>query len=333
MHYITTRNEDLTFAAKLTTDQTADIYVGSPTGTLQGTATINGGKLEILDDTTGWLEYVATGNADSAQVGTILFKFTPNFNDADTYGQALFYTSKGEGDQTNQINLTIYGAGDGGLVLLQANDSANAAIFSATYPQYAWVEDTEYVIQINYDFTAGSTKLYIDGVQHGTTQTETGTRNPAEIGIFRYGVGWDIYSASPSNFSMDDLCIFKTVQAPIDDYTIGYEFDFPSSLSTRSKLYGFIYDANAPIADVEIKIRPYQAGFANTSTGTVGAFHQYAWTSLGTTYNDGYFEGYVYIQPTAKYWELKIGSQSYTVQLADQAANEISDLTLTAITD
>jgi len=333
MEYINIRNTNLTFYAKFGTDQNADYSVGSPTGTLTGAAAINGGKLEILDDNAGWLEYVATGNCDSAQVGTILFKFTPNFSTSDTYAQALFYTSKGEGDQTNQINLAIYASGDGGNIILQANDSTNTAIFSALYSSYAFVEDTEYVIQINYDFTAGDTRLYIDGVQHGTTQTETGTRNSSEITIFRYGVGWDIYSSSPSNFSMDDLCIFKTVQNVFGDYELDYEFALPSGLSTLTKLYGHIYDANGALNGVVIKIRPYQAGFANVSSGDTGVFHNYDWTTVDTTHYDGYFEGYVYLQPATKYWELKIGLQRYYVQLADQASNELSDLTLTAITD
>lgn len=333
MNYINIRNTNLTFYSKFGTNQNADYSIGNPAGTLVGTAVINAGVLEILNDTAGWLEYVATGNCDSAQVGTILFKFTPNFNDYDTYGQNVFYCSKGEGDQTNQIAFGIVEAGAGGTIFLQANDSANSAIFNGTYAAYPFVLGTEYVIQINYDFTAGNTRLYINGVQHGVTQTETGTRSPAEIGLFRYGVGWDIYSSSPSNFSLDDLCIFKTVQAPIDDYTIGYEFAFPSGLSTLTKLYGHIYTANTFHNGVEIKIRPYQAGFSNVSSGTTGVFHDYSWTVLDTSNFDGYFEGYVYLQPATKYWELKIGSQSYMVQLANQASNELSDLTLTLITD
>lgn len=333
MHYINTRNTDLTFYSKFGTNQNADYSIGSPTGTLQGTAAINGGKLEILNDTTGWLEYVATGNCDSAQVGTILFKFTPNFNTSDTYSQSLFYSSKGEGDQTNQLTLAIYDSGSGGNILLQANDSSNVGIFSGLYAPYSFVQNTEYVIQINYDFTSGNTKLYINGVQHGLTQTETGTRNPAEIGIFRYGVGWDIYSASPSNFSMDDLCIFKTVQAPIDAYTIGLEFDNPDDLKTLVKLYGNIYTCNGPASGVSIKVRPYQTGFANPPLSGTGIFEYYAYTDFGVTYPDGYFEALLYLQPTGKKYEIKIGSQSYYFELTDSPSIELSTLTLTAITD
>ena len=319
----------LTFAASFSVNQNAEIAIGSKTGTLVGTAAINAGVLEILDDTAGWLEYSAIANADSPQVGTILFKFTPNFNDYGTYGQGLFYTSKGEGDQTNQINLAILDGGSGGAILLQANDSANSAIFSATMPAYPFVLGTTYTIQINYDFTLGSTRILINGSQHGDTQLSTGVRD-TDINMFRFGCGWDAYSSSPSNFTLDDICIFKTVQEPIDDYIVGIQFDNPDDLTTLVRLYGSIYDHNKAVEGVEIKIRPYEAGFCNPAITGTGIFQYYAWVSTETTF-DGYFELDVYKQPTGKKWELKIGVQSYSFELPDQASVDISTLTLTPI--
>lgn len=330
MKYFNIRNPNLTFSAKLTTDQTADFSIGSSTGVLVGTAIINNNQLEILNDTTGWLEYNAVSNCDSPQVGTILFKFIPNFNNSDDYGQAIFYCSKGEGDQTNQINLAINPSEAGGGIIFQANNAANESIFSDVSIGYPFVLGTEYIIQINYDFTTGSTKLYIDGEQFGSTHTETGTRD-TNITLFRFGCGWDAYSSSPSNFAIDDICIFKTVQDVVSDYEIGYEFTNPNNLTTLIKLYGNIYNANLPVEGVEVKVRPYQAGFANPAITGTGIFQYYAWTSFGVTYFDGYFEGLLYCQPTSKYWEIKIGSQSYYVTLPDQSSVDLSSLTITAV--
>ena len=64
-----------------------------------------------------------------------------------------------------------------------------------------------------------------------------------------------------------------------------------------------------------------------------GVFHIYENRELATTLADGYFSGGVYLQPEGKFWEFKIGKQSYKAQLIDKDANDFNELLVSLVED
>jgi len=117
----------------------------------------------------------------------------------------------------------------------------------------------------------------------------------------------------------------------LDLITITFDASLPDpTLPTKVDVNGFIYDINGPVASLVIQARPYQAGYSSYVSGS-GVFHYYKYDTVATTDSDGYFSGYVYMQPTGKYLEFKVGSQSYYTELPDQASVDFSTLTLTLV--
>lgn len=92
------------------------------------------------------------------------------------------------------------------------------------------------------------------------------------------------------------------------------------NVPTLVEVEGFIYDPNGPVASQDVRVRPFQAGYFNQ-----GIFHKYAFDTIATTDADGFFEGLCYYQGAGKFWEFKIGSQSYKVALLDQAEMNLKD--------
>ena len=69
-------------------------------------------------------------------------------------------------------------------------------------------------------YTTGATRLFIDKIQFGVTQTAIGTRDNS-IGLLR--MGSSVSGTYASNFSIEDLIIYDTVQHVADyvsDYTL-----------------------------------------------------------------------------------------------------------------
>ena len=60
----------------------------------------------------------------------------------------------------------------------------------------------------------------------------------------------------------------------------------------------------------------------------------YAYVDIGYTDSDGWFEKFVHINPSIQLYELKIGKQSYTIDLSSKTGLvDLSTLTLTLVTD
>lgn len=89
---------------------------------------------------------------------------------------------------------------------------------------------------------------------------------------------------------------------------------------TLVNLEGFIYDSNSVISGQTIRMRPFEAGWINS-----GIFQKYAFETIATTDSDGFFSGLVYLQPIDRFWELRVGSQSYKIELLDQAEMDLTD--------
>lgn len=96
------------------------------------------------------------------------------------------------------------------------------------------------------------------------------------------------------------------------------------SVSTLIEIEGYIYTPTGVKASTTLFIRPYNRGFINNDVFVI-----YEYETLGTTNADGWFESDVYINPTSKYYDIKIGIESYKVDLTGLSGTiDFSTLTL-----
>lgn len=199
----------------------AVISDGAAAGVANGEAAVLFGKLDLAHDDIRYVDYDADLNADAQQTGCIRFKVTPNYNGGPASEGWFFTIARAH----NQINNQIGMRHTGGHLRLHIY-SATGSIVEIYLGYVLLVQGQTYEIEINYDLTAGATRVFIDGVQIGTTSTATGTRD-ALIGLLRIGSN---YSGSyKSDFSIDDFVVFPTVQhtanytpgAQIKGYTEG----------------------------------------------------------------------------------------------------------------
>jgi hypothetical protein len=113
--------------------------------------------------------------------------------------------------------------------------------------------------------------------------------------------------------------------------TISVTFDSvlaDPTLPTLIEIEGYVGDHNSVEANETIKIRPYNASFVNESLVQL-----YKWKDLATTDANGWFEADIFLQPSGEYWEFKIGSQRYKIELTDTGTNIFKDVIVEFLED
>jgi hypothetical protein len=110
----------------------------------------------------------------------------------------------------------------------------------------------QYEFELNWDITAGASRLFVNGKQFGATITATGVRN-SSIGLLRVGGGYDSTSPLASNFGIEKLIIFNTVQNTAD-YTPGYCLGWAEqTMPTICSIYGFVRNPdNSPVSGIRV---------------------------------------------------------------------------------
>jgi len=200
---VTPYDKGLTFFASYATSIDADYAGGAATGTATGGAAVLNGYLDLAHGDTRYVSYDGTSNVDSAQVGTIyLEKFKPNYSGTPATDQVIFSIAKADADSTNLIELA-HKATTGNLEST-IKDSSDVLIATINFGVWSPVSGTDYFILAHYDITTGDTYIKINGVQFGSTDTSTGTRD-ANIDLLRIGSGYNSGSPVASNFSIGRL--------------------------------------------------------------------------------------------------------------------------------
>ncbi len=219
------RPDDATFHANYNADVNGNWGGGVLTGTPFGGAAVSGGKLDLAHNDIRYVDYDADGNANSQQAGCIRFKFTPNYSGTPAVNSITpFRIFKAAGDTTNMVDL-FHKNGNGDLYIRIKDQNDSFIIDSVDLGNWSPVSDVEYEFELNYDITTGATRLFIDGIQFGSTQTQTGTRS-ADIGLLRIGSG-----SNPTNFKIDNLIVFNAVQHTAN-YTPGQSI--PATIYTTN---------------------------------------------------------------------------------------------------
>jgi hypothetical protein len=164
------------FYVPFSTNMDATRYGGSPIGTAYNGAIITSGELD-LSAANSYASWPALDNCNFAQQGTKEFYFRPNY-DSSPLAQSYIFTEFHIGDNKNLINLYHLA---GGALQLQCYNSLGQLQINVGLGVWNPIAGQKYRISFNYDFTNGATRLFIDGVQQGSTQTNIFTRDSNEI--------------------------------------------------------------------------------------------------------------------------------------------------------
>lgn len=288
------RPANATFGATYTSSINGNWGGGTLTGTAFGGATVGGGKLDLKGGTVKYVDYSGTGNAGSPQVGCIRFKYTPNYSGVPSSDQNMFCISLGLDNDNNSLVIR-HNSVTGNIFLRTCNSTGNYIDANVQVGAWSPVSGTEYEIEYNYDFTAGAGRIFINGVQIGSTTTSTGTRT-SSIGNIR--IGNFNTSNFTANFEINDFEIFSTVQHTAN-YTSGYvlpEYIYSESVviaPIQSYLYNIvsldvptITETNAP--HYVVNGYYWDGGAWSTTSNTYATSMSYAqWVSNIATFPAG----------------------------------------------
>jgi len=195
---------------------TKDLFrniAGSAIGTLAGSAAIVGGLLNLPNATASWTFNPQSMLGADPNIGCIRLKITPNYSGSPGTNQ-YFYEEKQSGGQNR---IWIYHNTSGNLAVEWRNSAGSGEGTLST----AWspVSGTTYEIELNFNTTTGTQKIYIDGVQlggdHGATFTRTATATLGIIGI----------SSIVQNFDADDFQRFSAIK-----HTANFASEIPRSV-------------------------------------------------------------------------------------------------------
>lgn len=200
-------NPNATFGAtwRTTGDVDADIGDGVLTGTpLNGADAWNG--LDCRGDLVVGVTYAGVGNADTAiQTGTIRIRFAPNYSGSPSANKTLYQVQEPRppGFTANRISLVHTTSG---LLQVDIRDSSDSVILQAS-GAYSATPGVVTEVELDFDITLGSTRIFLDGTQLGSTNTGTGTRD-TNVVIY---VGTSPFNPS-SDFVIENIAIFDAVK-------------------------------------------------------------------------------------------------------------------------
>jgi len=237
-------------------DSTVDLESwsgGTVTGTATGGAAVSGGKLDLAHNDIRYVDYVASGNAQIVQTGCIRFELTPNYSGLPSSRQGLFLIRAAASNN----NLLFFNHGTDGNLYLLIYNSSDSQITNMDFGAFSPTASTPYEIELNVDVTSGASRVFVDGTQNGSTNISTGTRSSS---IAEMKIGSNVAGNEASNFKMDNLLIFDSVQ-----HTANYT---PSGNDVTSTKY---------LASTVILPEMEHSG-----DGTITAFNTFATTESGS---------------------------------------------------
>jgi len=218
--------DNATFYAGYAEDVNGDWGDGTLTGTGTGSPVITDGELDLSAASVQHVDYPGTGNISTAtQTGCVRFIYTPDYSGTPSGTRLLFLCCKADSDWDNEISIEHLVTS--GNVNVRVRDSVGGFIFyTQMITGWSPTAGTPYEFELNWDLTSGATRLFVDGVQQGPTDTHTGTRD-SSVDLIR--LGSDVNGTEASDCFYDRILIFDTVQ-----HTSGYTPDWSGILPYRS---------------------------------------------------------------------------------------------------
>ena len=162
-----------TFYAAYGSDINGNWGGGVLTGSGVGSPTVSGGKLDLKGGGVKYVDYDADLNADSQQVGCIRMRIAPNYTGAPAANRAICVITRADAQDENQIFIDHQVTGNLRLRVWDGSGIQQIVWTAAWSP----TSGQTYEIELNWDFTTGATRIFIDGVQLGTTIATTMTRS------------------------------------------------------------------------------------------------------------------------------------------------------------
>jgi len=111
MRQIDTRPANATFYASYDSSIGGNWGGGTLTGSAVGGASVSGNRLDLAHNDLRYVSYEDTGLVDSGQVGTIRFKYTPNYSNSPAANVSLFVIQQSSVSNFNQIALSHRSSG------------------------------------------------------------------------------------------------------------------------------------------------------------------------------------------------------------------------------
>ena len=247
---VNTRPANLNFYADWTVQLNGDYGTLSTTVTAHGGAAISGSALNLV----GSGKYVNLQDGYSPiQIGTIAFNYIPNYTGNPGIEQWLLSSTEATNGNKSLLQFTHETNGN---LLLAVYNTGSTPIVNANLGAFSPTAGTAYTFTLQIDVTNGATKLFINGVQQGTTQAGTGTRNAS--GFFAIGVS-RLQTETGQNFSIKNFIVFdgfivsptNITPIPITQY-VGDIITLPAfNYAGVGSIVGFsgfttVGDANAP---------------------------------------------------------------------------------------
>ena len=201
------------FGANYSINENANWAAGSALGTLVN-GSVTGGWLDLLGDSLKYCDYSAINNLGT-QKGCIRFRVQSGFNSTPSSVEYLFTHKKSTSSTAGQLSLYLTTSSD---LIIYAKDSAGETQFSTILGKWYPTVGSTYVIEVDYDFDAGATRVFINGSQIGATINAAFSRGTG-VDVFRVGSNWNATGAT--NFKFDDLLLFDAVQ-----HTANHSYDY-----------------------------------------------------------------------------------------------------------
>ncbi len=180
------------------------VYPNDLLGVGTNSPVVSGGKLDLSGATTRYVTYTKTWATALQQKGTVQFKVTPQYSGSPAAIQ--YFYSQGSADASVNNELVIAQLTDGNL-FIRFRDNTGTQIFANSLGVWVPVSGTEYSIELCYDLTLGETRVFVDGVQFGSTVGTAGTRG--SIGVIRLGNAPQ-EQAYTALMKLDDVATYST---------------------------------------------------------------------------------------------------------------------------
>ena len=275
------------FGANFSVDEDANWAAGSATGILVN-ATINAGKLDCTGGGLKFCRYSSTSNM-GIQKGCIRFRVTPGYGYPPPSQYYLFCQTTSPAPTFGGA-LSLYHTASSDL-RLQCKNSAGVSVFTVNLGKWYCNSGQEYVFEVDYDFDAGATRVFINGTQLGATIPDVFSRG-ANVARLVLGTEWT--ETSVTDYSFDDILLFDTVQ----------------HTSNHSSAYS-VPDTKYAASNVTLPEMEY------TNVGQIQAFEQFTTTEGGVpkyTIQIGRSGNYLYYDGSQ--WDVSDGSYAQATDVA-----------------
>ena len=184
---------------------------GDLTGTPTGAPPVTGGELDLSGGTLKYVDYDPVSNVSlNEQEGTVRLKWTPDYSGSPADNQSLFIISN-SANNANSLSLIHLTSGQ---VRIQIYDKDAVVQLNEDLGSFTAVSGTEVEWEVNYDLDPTGTdsvvRVFIDGIQKGSTQTGFTIDRDATLSFFR--IGSNRTATKLADFKLDYVTAFNTVQ-------------------------------------------------------------------------------------------------------------------------